>query len=266
MQIDTVQTILFSPTGTTRSTLEAIVQGMEAREVVVSDMTFLRQAEPPQPLTDGVALIGVPVYAGRVPARVTDWLRSNVAGAGRPAVLVVVYGNRAFEDALLELRDLAEELGFRPVAGAAFIGEHSFSTPGKLIAPGRPDDQDVEKAREFGRLVREKLRGMEPGQELSALSVPGNMPYRKGVQPGPVAPETVAETCILCGMCAEVCPAGVVSVGQSVKTDRMGCLRCCACIRACPTGARVFDDPNIRKVADMLYTEHNVRREPDYFL
>lgn len=265
MQVDTVQMILFSPTGTTRSTLEAVVQGMEAQEIVISDMTFFKQAKAPQPLKEGVAVIGVPVYAGRVPAQVTDWLRANVTGAGRPVVLVAVYGNRAFEDALLELRDLTTELGFRPVAAAAFIGEHSFSTADKPIAPGRPDDQDLEKAREFGRVVREKLSEIELGEEPGELRVTGNIPYRKGVQPGPVAPETVAQTCILCGVCAEVCPAGVISVGETVETDKMGCLRCCACTRACPTGARVFDHPAIAKVTNMLFTEHSDRKEPDFY-
>ena len=266
MQVDTIQMILFSPTGTTRSTLDGIVQGMDGREVVISDITFLKKAATPQSLTDGVAVIGVPVYAGRVPAQAVDWMRANVVGNGRPAVLVAVYGNRAFEDALLELRNLAEEVGFKPVAGGAFIGEHSFSTPELPVAPGRPDDQDLEKAREFGRLVREKLAGVESGQDLPELQVPGNMPHRKGVQPGPVAPETVADQCILCGLCAEVCPAGVITVAETVETDKMGCLRCCACIRTCATGARVFDNPGIHKVAEMLHSEYSARKEPEYFL
>lgn len=265
MILETIQVVQFSPTGTTRATLEGIVQAMGGSEVVVSDMTFLQSASAPESLDHGVAVIGVPVYAGRVPAPVVDWLRANVAGNGRPAVLVTVYGNRAFEDALLELRNLAVELGFRPVAGAAFIGEHSFSSVELPVAPGRPDDQDLAKAGEFGRLVREKLAAIKDTDDLPELQVPGNIPHRKGVQPGPVAPQTEQDLCILCGLCAEVCPVGVITVGETVTTDKPGCLRCCACIRACPTGARVFDNPAIRKVAEMLHTEHGARKEPEYF-
>ena len=40
-----------------------------------------------------------------------------------PAVLVVVYGNRAYDDALLELSDIATGAGFVPLAAGAFVGE-----------------------------------------------------------------------------------------------------------------------------------------------
>ena len=91
----------------------------------------------------------------------------RVKGDGTPAVLVVVYGNREFEDALIELRDLMVEQGFRPVAGAAFIGEHSFSNDATPIALGRPDAEDLVKARAFGEEVRTTLDRHEKYSELT---------------------------------------------------------------------------------------------------
>jgi hypothetical protein len=131
----------------------------------------------------------MPVHAGRVPALAVERMRA-IKGMGRPAVLVTVYGNRAFDDALLELRDLATELEFVPVAGAAFIGQHSFSTPEFPVAQGRPDMADRDRAAAFGRHVRDKLAGISNEAELRnlpELRVPGNFPYRDGVQAAPIS-------------------------------------------------------------------------------
>ena len=76
-----------------------------------------------------MTILSAPVYAGRLPIEAVRRLRRIKAGEA-PAVVVVVYGNRAYEDALLELQDLAGEQGFRPIAAGAFIGEHSYSTTG----------------------------------------------------------------------------------------------------------------------------------------
>ena len=170
MQIETSELIYFSPTGTTRQVLTAIAEGLSVSQIRHRDLTL------PDPIEQGhasvsnpegsVALIGTPVYAGRIPSIAADRLRT-VQGAGRPAVLVVLYGNRAFEDALLELYDLAVDLDYVPVAGAAFIGEHSYSSASTPIATGRPDAEDLRAAQVFGERITEKLH---PITDLTALS------------------------------------------------------------------------------------------------
>lgn len=62
----------------------------------------------------------------------------------------MVYGNRDYEDALLELRDTVASLGFTPLSAGAFIGEHSYSTAEMPVAAGRPDATDLQTARTFG--------------------------------------------------------------------------------------------------------------------
>jgi ferredoxin len=266
MRIDTAELIFFSPTGTTRAVLDAVAQGLDA-DVSVTDLTLPGGEPAPGIGSDGtLAVIGVPVYAGRVPEQAAARLRKSLHGDGRPAVLVVVYGNRAFEDALLELRDLARDLGFVPVAGAAFVGEHSFSTPDRPVAQGRPDALDREKAHAFGRAVRDLLAGAAGMSDLPTPQVPGNFPYRQGVQPAPISPETDAGTCVLCGECATVCPTGAIVLrDETVVTDKDACLRCCACTRICPTGARVMDDQRILDLGRMLFEKFARRAEPEFF-
>ena len=179
MNFNAVRLVYFSPTKTTQKILERIAQGTEVDTVEHLDLT------PPEAKTldldemqDELVLLGVPVYGGRVPLEAVPKLQRLKANK-IPAVIIVMYGNRKFEDALLELKDLAQESGFIPVAGGAFIGEHSFANDTTPIANGRPDTEDLIKAKKFGLQIRRKMKDIDSIDRVSRLSVPGNSPYKK---------------------------------------------------------------------------------------
>jgi ferredoxin len=267
MTICTAQLIYFSPTHTTQRVLMGIAEGLDVSDMIHLDLTLPGVRDRAFEVgAETIALLGAPVYAGRLP-RVAIERLSRVRGDDTPAVLVVVYGNRAFEDALLELKDLAEACGFVPIAGAAFLGEHSYSTAEMPTAQGRPDAADMEKAVAFGQQVRKKLAQTPPGA-LPSLYVPGNYPYkeRRPSPETPPTPITIADLCTLCGDCAAVCPTAAITVSDSVRTTAAACIQCCACTRACPTGARVMEDPRILRTTGWLYTEHRARKEPEVFV
>ena len=267
MIIYTAQLIYFSPTRTTQRVLMSIAQGIDVGDVIHLDLTPSGvQGRTFEVGEETIALLGAPVYGGRLPKVAAERLY-HVRGNGAPAVLVVVYGNRAFEDALLELKNIAEACGFVPIAGAAFIGEHSYSTETMPIAPGRPDTADIAKAVAFGQQIREKLAQISH-DEVPPLAVPGNYPYKeqKPSTETPPTPITIADLCTLCGDCAAVCPTAAITVSDMVITKAAACIRCCACTRACPTGARVMEDPRILRTAAWLYENHSKRKEPDVFL
>ena len=167
--------------------------------------------------------------------------------------------------ALLELKDLSIELGFKPVAGGAFIGEHSFSTEDVPIANGRPDSRDVHKAMDFGEKIMAKVTALPSADAPIDLDVPGRFPYEGGVREMTVAPVTKEDLCTLCGTCAGVCPTAAISVDETVTTEIESCIRCCACIKNCPENARVWDDAMMKKIAAWLNENCNVRKEPQLF-
>ncbi len=239
MTITTATLIHFSPTGTTKNALQAIARGLQAPEVRPIDLTppgAILQAYP----TDfgDIALIGGPVYGGRLPAAMVPRLR-QLKGNGTPAVIVVVYGNRAYEDALLELRDIAVDAGFLPIAAAAFIGEHSFSSPETPIAVGRPDAADMRNAEEFGKAVRKKLErmAMKPG-DVAPIPVPGNFPYKEVQLLSDVTAAIDETLCLRCKACVPLCPTAAIDATHPTDTDAAACIRCCACVKNCPAGAR----------------------------
>ena len=60
---------------------------------------------------DDLVVFGVPVIAGRVPNVLLKFL-DTLQGGGALAVPVVLYGNRNFDDALIELRNILQDRGF----------------------------------------------------------------------------------------------------------------------------------------------------------
>jgi ferredoxin len=216
--------------------------------------------------------VAVPVYSGRVPEVAEAYLRA-VAEVRReralpviPTVAIVLYGNRAFDDALLELQDLLGEAGMAVAAAGAFVGEHSYSTDDLPLSEGRPHREDLDRARElgaaFGRLAGAEFAGAEAG----TLSLPGNRPYRDRKPRSGESPITDADECILCGACEEACPLGIVSVTDVVTTQASECIYCCACVKACPNGSRRIGSDHILHVAEWLDRNHGASRASELFL
>lgn len=266
MDFDTVKLIYFSPTGTTKKILEGIAGGTGINNIEYVEMTLPDAVTMPIPeFTDELVIIGAPVYAGRLPDdAVKRFKRLNARNT--PAVIIVVYGNREYEDALLELKNLSRDQGFIPVSGGAFIGEHSFSRDEMPIAESRPDSKDIEDATEFGAAVMHKLKDIQLLDDLSSLNVPGNLPYKEKPSFPPTSPKTLEDLCTLCGTCADVCPKAAVTVSDRVETDPQLCIRCCACVKECPENARIMDDPLVNDIAEWLNENCRVRKEPEVFI
>lgn len=260
MKIDNAHLIFFSPTGTTRKVIDAIAEGLAAEKIFHYDLTYPLDRTG-QCFTDGVAVIGAPVYAGRVPVdclqRMANYSANNI-----PTVLIALYGNREFEDALVELRDVSLAQGFRVIAAGAFIGEHSYSTPKYPIAIGRPDADDLQLAKKFGRQVAAKI---EKG-DFDTPAIAGHIPYRERVKFGGVAPETDTGTCTLCGRCAEVCPVGIITVSDFVTTQAEQCIMCSACVKECAVGARRFNHPTMIERQEFLLKNCSTPKVPKLFL
>ncbi len=215
-----LDTYVFSPTGGTRRVAEHLAAALAEHD----NPHDLGSQYPFAPGDAEVVLIAAPVFAGRIPALVAEKLRA-LAGAGKAAITVVVYGNRAYEDALLELNDCAQAAGFRILASAAFVAKHSLA---EGVGVGRPDAQDFAEMDAFARDILTKLEAgntQEPG-------VPGKRPYRAAMTL-PATP-IFLDTCVSCGCCAGICPAYAIRrVNGELTTDATACILCMACVNFC---------------------------------
>ena len=134
MNIQSLKLVYFSPTGTTKAVIQEIARGINHGNTEIIDITSPEaRTHPLQTTENDLLVIGLPVYMGRLPALLMEWLHL-VKAYNTPTVCIVVYGNRVYGDALLELKNILVERGCKPIACAAFIGEHSFSSSETPIA------------------------------------------------------------------------------------------------------------------------------------
>ncbi len=263
MNITKIRTIFFSPTGTSKKVVKAIAEGGKMPDDVNElDLTYPGYNQEVVIAGDELAIIGVPVYGGRVAPLARERLKA-IRGNNSPAVIVVVYGNREFDDALIELRDIVAAQSFSVVAAGAFIGAHSFSSARVPIAEGRPDKIDFSVAGEFGAKVMERIRisATEPG----SLQVPGDVPYLDGMKKLPFTPQINTEECTQCEICISSCPAGAISLDTSIEIEPQKCTFCCACIKDCPEDAITIAAPPLMEKAEWLHTNCRERKEPQLF-
>ena len=265
MNLNTVSAVCFSPTRTTRKVITAVCRGIgishRLEDLTFADSDLVKTGR----VQADLAVVGVPVYSGRIPLKAKERLQA-VRADNVPAVAVVVYGNRDYDDALIELADTLRACGFRPFSGAAFIGEHSFSSDRTLIADGRPDATDLGKSHSFGEQIRALLDTVDRIEDIPEIAVPGNRPYKEKKPMPPVSPVTKKELCVLCGRCVSVCPTTAIKISSaSVETGTENCICCAACVKACPHGARIFDHPRILSAAEKLSRNCSRRREPEIF-
>ncbi len=276
-KIKAVVAMYFSATDTTKRVVETLAETLGKELGIVPDVmdfTLPRARKKIYEFGDEtLVILGVPVIAGRVPNLLLPFFE-NVKGHGSWGLPVVLFGNRHFDDALMELKLIMESHDFYPLAGAALVGEHSFSSS---LAMGRPDREDQKELRAFAFKVLEKYENMlkKNGPSIKPLQVEGNNP------PGPyylprdskgnhidirkVKPKTDEDLCNRCGLCANLCPLG--SIDHEDVTQVGLCMKCCACIKKCPKGAKYFDDSGYIYHKEELELQYgDLRKDNRFFL
>lgn len=254
-----ITTVYFSPTHTTRKTVNAVAGRMASalnRGVREIDLTLPKARERKLTFTrEDVVIMGVPVYGGRIPAFLEEILK-NMQGQETPVIAVALYGNREFEDALVEMADILTAGNFKLLGAGAFIGEHSLT---RLIGTNRPDVEDLKLAEDFGVQMADKLKE----NRFQPLEIRGNRPYKERKAGAAYGPKTTTD-CNGCLICAKNCPMGIISLEDPSKTAD-GCIHCGACVKSCPVNAKHFDSEGFYMIKNMLETNCTARKEPELY-
>lgn len=248
--------IVFSPTGGTEKVAKIVANELNKKVITLNMLKRNSTLDKNQLTKDDVAVISVPSYGGRVPSVVSERL-SLIQGNGARAILVCVYGNRAYEDTLAELEDLADKAGFKTVAAISAIAEHSIV---RQYASGRPDTQDKDQLIAFTKAIKKKLEE----KDMSKPQIPGNRPYKVSKLSGLVPKPT--KKCVNCKVCATECPMQAIDFNDPSKIDKDKCISCMRCISVCTYLARSINIVKYKAASAMLKKVCSDRKENELFI
>ncbi len=227
--------LVFSPTGGTakvaRILADALTTTCRTIDLMKAGNTETLDAEE-------VCLIAMPVFSGRVPAVAVERLKALKANGSR-AIIVAVYGNRAIDDALVEMLDEVKACGFQVIAAIKAAAEHSIM---RQYGAGRPDAEDEADLQRFAKAILEKLASGDHTEP----AVPGNRPYKTPAAL-PMLPKR-NKHCNRCGLCEKQCPTGAIDLTRKDPVDKNRCITCMHCVSICPQQA-VKLNPLLVKVA-----------------
>ncbi len=262
MEIKKIKFAYFTPIQVTRRYVYCVAAGMSAGIPTEQfNLTAVEERHKQHEFAqDELLIAALPSFGGRVPKVMPELLR-NLKGAGTPAALLVTYGNRGYDDTLLEMQQILQEQGFVVVGGAALVSVHALS--GK-VGEGRPDASDLAFAREFGAQIRQKVEAMEGLPE--EMVMPGNLPLKEAPPKMGFSPVT-NDKCVLCMQCFRWCPTGAITYNNPNETDISKCVMCYGCVTRCPVDARqVTNQPFLDRVAQLEENFSGVRCEPEMFV
>ena len=260
MQFREVELVYFSATGTTRKIIETIGKTLSGKRN--DHNLLLKPISDDIPIAaDHLTVAAMPVYNGRLPDYCTRSL-IHLKGNNTPAIAVVVYGNREYDDALLELKTTLENNGFFVIGAAAFIARHSIFPQ---VATDRPDANDLALVKDFTKQCVQKLATLFSPEKFTPFEVKGHFPYKEA-KSVPMKPSS-GEDCNLCGTCAQICPVGAISVTETeTRTDENLCISCGACITACPSESRQYRGADYEKFKGKFIERFSRRKEPEFFI
>ncbi len=274
MKVDKVYSIYYSATGTTQKIVSFVGKNIaEKLKVPFEEYDFSLPEKRENILKfnkNDLVICGTPTYAGRIPNIMLPFYKNNIKSLGALAIPIVLYGNRNFDDSLIELRNIMQENGFYTIAGAGFIGEHAFSY---VLGAGRPDESDMHVALEFADKAAEKIINTE-NIPSEPVKVRGNDPIRSYYIPKDknehaidilkVKPKVDTSKCTNCKTCAYVCP--LASIDFEDITKYVGkCIKCGACVKKCPEHCRYYDDEGYLYHQHDLEEEFSRRAKPELF-
>ena len=243
--------IIFSPTGGTEKVAHIIGRHWSESTAKIDLSNPIIDFSKCAISKEDQVLIAMPSFGGRAPAVAIQRLK-KIAGNGAKCTLVCVYGNRAYEDTLVEMEDAAKESGFRVVAAVAAVAEHSIMPQ---YAAGRPDASDKKQLEQFAEQIA--------GKTEAAVSIPGNRPYKKAGGAGFVPKPS--KNCVKCDVCVKNCPVQAIDP-EKLTADSKKCIACMRCVKQCPHNARKVNGAMVSVAAMAIKKACSVRKENELFL
>lgn len=272
MKLKNIVAIYFSPTGNTFNILKYITNNIsEALDIPARFISITLPIEREKTYSfrdDELVIFGSPVYAGRIPNKILPYIQDNFRGKNTPAMSVVTFGNRSYDNALAELCGVLNSNSFISFSATAIATTHVFSNK---IGTDRPDKLDNNEIDNFISNICNYVRQKEVITEIKVKGQWPGAPYYKplGLDLNPVnflkAKPITNDNCDNCGKCISVCPMGSIDK-QNPALITGTCIKCQACIKTCHLNAKYFDDINFISHVKMLENNYTKRTKSEFFI
>ena len=218
--------IVFSPTGGTEKVAKAVTRSWPQVEMIDLSASATNYKDISLE-KNSLVIIAMPSFGGVAPQLALNRL-AMIKGNESKCAIAVVYGNRAYEDTLVQMEDYAQKAGLQVIAAISAVAEHSII---HKYATGRPNLEDCKELEKFGKQILEKA----VSDDWLKPHIPGNRPYKKA---GAGMVPKADSSCTVCGLCALKCPAEAISMDNLKISDKSKCISCMWCVSICPVHAR----------------------------
>lgn len=249
--------VYFSPTGSTKQVVEQVSKAFDQhiKDIDLSDPNFVQQVI--EFSKDDLIILGVPSYSGRMVVLAHQLVEKYLKGNGAKAIIIATYGNRAYDDQLVEMDDLMKQTGFEVIGGISAVCEHSII---RDVAKGRPNDKDLETLKMFGLKIKENMN------QTHDIAFPGNRQYKEAKEHFPFIPLT-NDSCNGCGTCIKSCITNAIALNDGIAvTKQQDCISCMRCIQVCPQHARMLEENLYGTVKEKMIQNCSDYKEYELFV
>lgn len=244
MQIKNINTIYFSPTGNTEKCVKALSSAFKHNN---SYDLMEKDYEEAYFDENDVCFFAFPTFGGRIPPFATHRL-NHFHGNNTKAILLITYGNRAYEDAFYELYDVIKEHNFNIIGGVIFPCEHSIINE---FARNRPNNQDINDLEKLSYFFLDNINS------LKQINI--NSPHQYKEYKIMPLKFKINDTCIKCYRCVKMCPVNAIS--KTFETDNKKCISCNRCVHVCLNHSREIDNELRTHLKEKINDVCKVRKE-----